>query len=131
MTVDIIYDFFKDDKDLLKYFDPNSNAKNNFEASIEIYNTLVNDFSCKWDCFFEKNEMGYVFHKKGQLLSFCIKPEFRNKENLNIFSNFIRAELGDSFICYLYSINTRAIGFLEKMGMKKIESNNLITLLSI
>jgi ribosomal protein S18 acetylase RimI-like enzyme len=131
MTQEDIYEFFKDDKDLLKYFDPKSNANNNLEASFEIYNTLVNDFSNRWDCFFKRNEIGYIFYKKGLLLSFCVKPEFRNKENLNIFSNFIRSELGSSFSCYLYSINTRAIRFLEKMGLKKVDSNNLITLLSI
>lgn len=131
MTFDDIYDCFKDDKDLLKYFDPKSNASNNYEAAMEIYNTLANDHSCIWECYFRKNEMGYVFYKKGVLLSFCVKPEYRDRKNLNIFSNFIRTELGNSFSCYLYNINTRAISFLEKMGLKKIESNNLITLLSI
>jgi len=130
MTADIIYDYFKDDKDLLKYFDPESNAKDNYEASHEVYHKLV-DFSQQWSCCFKRNEMGFIFYKNGLLLSFCVKPEFRNKENLNKFSNFIRQELGNSFSCYLYNVNTRAISFLEKMGMKKIDSNNLITLLSI
>jgi hypothetical protein len=130
MTREDIYEFFKDDKDLLKYFDPNSNAKNNKEASDEIYDKLV-EFSCQWNCFFKKNKMGYIFYKNGLLLSFCVKPKYRSKKNLNKFSNLIRSELGNSFSCYLYSVNTRAISFLEKMGLKKIESNNLITLLSI
>jgi ribosomal protein S18 acetylase RimI-like enzyme len=130
MTADIIYDYFKDDKDLLKYFDPESIARDNYEASNEVYHKLI-DFSQRWSCFFKRNEMGFIFYRNGLLLSFCVKPEFRNKENLNKFSNFIRQELGNSFSCYLYNVNTRAISFLEKMGMKKIDSNNLITLLSI
>lgn len=130
MTFDDIYECFKDDEDLLKYFDPESNAKNNHEAANEIYRKLI-DFSKRWNCLFKMNEMGYVFYKTGLLISFCVKPEFRDKKNLNIFSNFIRSELGNSFSCYLYNVNTRAINFLEKMGMRKIDSNNLVTLLFI
>lgn len=130
MTADIIYDFFRGDKDLLKYFDPESNAKDNYEAATEIYHKLI-DYTPQSECFFKSNEIGYIFYKNGLLLSFCVKPEFRSKENLKNFSNFIRSEVGNNFACYLYNVNTRGISFLEKMGLKKVDSNNLITLLSI
>lgn len=136
MTLNIIYEHFKDDTDLLSYFDPQSKARNNFEASMEIYQKLV-DFCSKENCVFRKNEIGYIFFYKKKwfqkkvLVSFCVKPECRSKENLVRFGEFIKKEIGKRFDCCLYNRNTRAINFLERLGLKKIKSNNLITLLSI
>lgn len=137
MTPEDIYEFFKDDNDLLLYFDPLSCAKNNSEASIEIYNRLVNDHAESGGCVFKKNDIWYVFYKKRKwyqrkvLISFCIKKEYRNKDNLIAFGEFMKREIGRHFDCYLYNKNTRAIRFLQAIGMNVVKSNNLITLLSI
>lgn len=137
MTLNNIYEYFKDDAKLLWYFDPLSTARDNKQAAAEIYHKLI-DHSKESKCFFKTNEIGYVFYsKKGffnskkTLISFCVKPEYRTKDNLGRFGEFIKAELGRHFICYLYNKNKRAINFLEKIGMKITRSNNLITLLSI
>lgn len=142
MTYNNIYEFFKNDKDLLIYFDPQSKALNNEEAAMEIYKKLV-DHSKDKRCVFKRvYNIGYVFFEKKSfisrligsrnvLISFCVKPEFRTREGLAFFSDAIKAELGNHFDCYLYNKNTRAISFLEKLGMKKVDSNNLITLLTI
>lgn len=142
MTYKNIYEFFENDSDLLKYFDPQSNAVNNQEASLEIYNNMI-DHSRKKKCVFKRVlDIGYIFFEKKSiisrffgsknvLISFCVKPEFRTRDCLSFFSTAIKFELGNHFDCYLYNKNTRAISFLEKLGMKKVKSNNLITLLSI
>ena len=136
-TYEDIYEFFKDDDDLLLYFDPLSRATNNLEASIEIYDKIVNDHAAKGGCVFKKTDAWYVFYKKRKwyqrkvLISFCVKPKYRTKDNLVAFGRFIKKEIGRRFQCYLYSNNTRAIRFLKTIGMNVVKSNNLITLLSI
>lgn len=137
MTYKNIYEYFENDKDLLKYFDPLSTAYNNEQAALEIYHKLV-EHSKERKCKFIRMEQGYIFYarpkwffQKRILISFCLKPEYRTRGHIAIFWDEIRWHLGNHFICYLYNINTRAINFLLKGGMKIKKSNDLITLLSI
>jgi hypothetical protein len=130
MTFNNIYDYFGSDIDLMDYYDPTSTAKNNKEASLEIYHKLV-DYAKEKKCIFVRDDIGYVFYSAGHLISFCIRHECRDKENLAYFGNLIKKELGMHFNCYLFNRNTRAIRFLERLGMKRDRSNELITLLSI
>lgn len=129
MTFNNIYEFFKDDDRLIEYFDPLSKAQNNYDASMEVYHKLV-DHSKGKKCKFVRSEIGYIFYAKKELISFCIKPEFRSKENYASFWRFIKNKMGVNFKCWLYTRNTRGINFLLKSGMKIKESNNLITLLT-
>ncbi len=138
MTLTDIYEHFEHDTKLLWYFDPLSTASNNRQAAYEIYDKLV-EHSEGNNCVFKKNEIGYVFYSKKNyfffsrkiLISFCVKPEYRTKDNLIKFGEFIKSELGKHFTCYLYNKNKRAINFLEKIGMMQKCSNELITLLII
>lgn len=130
MTLRDIYEYFKDDRELLNFFDPKSRAKNNYEACREIYNKMV-DLSLEYECVFKKYKIGYIFYSGSLLFSFCVKPEYRNRDGLAVFGELIKHELGDHFSCHLYNRNTRAIRFMERLGLKKIASDNLITLLSI
>lgn len=130
MTYNNIYEFFKDDNNLLEFYDPMSKAKNNEDASMEIYHKLV-EHAREKECHFVRNELGYIFYSGKLLISFCVKPELRTKENLIKFGELIKFTIGKHFECFLYNKNTRGIRFLEKVGMKIKKSNNLITLLSI
>lgn len=137
MTYNNIYEYFKDDVDLLKYFDPLSTAVNNRQAALEIYHKLV-EYSKEGKCKFIRLEHGYIFFAKPKwffqkniLISFCLKPQYRNQENVGKFWLEIKEYVGNHFICCLYNKNSRAIGFLLKGGMKIKKSNGLITLLSI
>lgn len=130
MTLNNIYEFFEHDTRLLWYFDPESKASNNWEATVEIYSKLV-EHSNERDCIFKRNDIGYIFYSGNILISFCIKPEHRTKENVVKFGDYIKSELGSHFKCFLYNVNTRAINFLQKIGMTKQDSNNLITLLCL
>lgn len=129
MTFNNIYEYFKDDSNLLEYFDPLSKATNNSEAAMEVYHKLI-DHSKDRKCKFVRNDIGYIFYAKKELISFCIKPEFRSKENYIKFWNLIKEKVGKNFKCWLYTRNTRGINYLEKSGMKIKESNKLITLLT-
>lgn len=115
---------------MLNYFDPTSTAKTNEDAAMEVYHKLI-EHASERDCEFYRTEIGYVFFAKELLISFCVKPEFRNKKALVYFGNIIKEKLGATFNCFLFNKNTRGIRFLEHIGMKKIKSNELITLLSI
>lgn len=130
MTYKNIYEFFKSDEQLMDYYDPTSSASNNEEAAMEIYHKLV-EHSKERECEFYRTEVGYVFYSGNLLISFCIKPEFRNKETLKYFGNIIKEKLGNTFNCFLFNRNARAIRFLEKIGMTRVKSNELITLLTI
>ncbi len=138
MTLNNIYEYFKDDKLLLNNFDPLSCAIDNKQAATEIYYNLV-DHAKNGNCVFKRSDIWYVFYSKKNyfffsrkiLISFCVKPEYRTKDNLIKFGEFIKSELGKHFTCYLYNKNKRAINFLEKIGMTQKCSTDLITLLSI
>lgn len=130
MTFKNVYEFFRNDTALLDYIDPLSDAKNIEEATMEIYKKMV-DHTKERECEFYRTELGYIFYSKGLLISFCVKPEYRTKESLKYFGNIIKEKVGEHFKCFLYNRNTRGINFLEKIGMKKEKSNDLITLLSI
>lgn len=137
MTYNNIYEYFKDDAELLKYYDPLSTAVNNEQAALEIYHKLV-EYSNDYRCRFIRLEHGYIFYarpkwffQKRILVSFCLKPEFRTWPCVSAFWKEIQNTLGGHFVCYLYNRNTRAINFLLKGGMKVKKTNELITLLSI
>lgn len=137
MTYNNIYEYFKDDTELLWYFDPLSTAVNNEQASLEIYHKLVG-YSNDYRCEFVRVEHGYIFYakprwffQKKMLISFCLKPEFRTAPYISDFWNQIRKNLGNHFVCYLYNRNTRAMNFLLRGGMKVKKLSGLITLLSI
>lgn len=130
MTYNNIYDYFKGDTNLLSYYDPTSDVKNFDEAVMDIYHKLV-DHSKDKKCEFVRDEIGYIFYSGNLLISFCIKPAYRTKENLAYFGNLIKSKIGSHFDCFLFNRNEKAIGFLERIGMKRIMSNDLVTFLSI
>lgn len=137
MTLNDIYEFFKDDERLMDYFDPLSTATNNKEAAFDIYQKLI-DYSKDYKCEFIKMDCGYIYYikprwffQRKKLISFCIKPEYRTAYWKAYFWNKIKRILGNRFTCCLFNKNTRAINYLIKNGMRIKESNNLITFLYI
>ena len=126
MTYNNIYEHFRDDDRLLDYYDPLSEATNNKEAVMEIYHKLV-EHSKERTCHFVRNELGYIFFSDKLLISFCVMPGLRTKENLTLFGTYLRKVMGDYFECFLYNRNTRGINFLKKIGMREDVSNNLVT----
>jgi len=129
MTLNNIYEYFKGD-DLLSYYDPTSKVKTHDEAVIDIYHKLI-EHAKERKCEFIRDDIGYIFHSGDLLISFCVKKKCRDKANLAYFGNLIKSKLGHHFDCFLFTKNTKAINFLERIGMKKEEENHLITLLSI
>src|SRR3954467_11753614 len=100
MTYNNIYEYFKYDKDWLKYFHPFSSAKNNEEAVIETLHVMY-DHAKEKKCRFVSNEKAYLFYHKRELISFCLKPEYRNKENIKWLWSFMKENIGKHFSCWL------------------------------
>jgi hypothetical protein len=130
MTLNNIKEFFDSDELLMDYYDPTSSVTNKEEAIIEIYQKLV-EHANERECQFVRDEIGYIFYANKLLISFCVKKEYRDKENLAYFGNLIKLKLGEHFDCFLFNKNQKGISFLERIGMKSVKSNNLVTLLSI
>lgn len=139
MTYNDIYGYFRDDKDLLRYFDPLSKVSNNAEAASVVYLKLV-EYSKQYRNRFRfmRFDVGYVVYlkpkwawNKNKLVSFCLLPEYRTSKGVGEFWEKVKYYLGNHFTCCLYSNNARAINFLLKGGMEIKKSTDLITLLSI
>lgn len=62
--------------------------------------------------------VGYYVYEKDMLISFGLHKTYRNKNNLKKFWHLIKSEFDGPFSCVLYSTNSRAIGWLQKCGMK-------------
>lgn len=129
MTYKNIQEYFEGD-DLLSYYDPTSKVKTHDQAVMDIYHKLIEHAKAR-KCEFIRDDIGYIFHSCDLLISFCVKKKYRDKSNLSYFGNLIKSNLDRHFDCFLFTKNTKAIGFLERIGMKKEEENHLITLLSI
>jgi len=137
MTMELIYEYFKTDEDIVKYYDPTSDAITVEEIAEDIYKKLVeykNDSVCK----FIADEIGYIYYTENlagtdqrALISFCVKSEYRTKEHLIEFWNKIKGLLGNHFNCYLFNKNERAIKYLMKCGMQLKNTNDLFTRLII
>lgn len=122
---------FEGDEDLIQYFDKEANVKTVEEAIENVKEKIKSRYE---DANFmgveiADEKVGYFVFYKELLISFGLNKEYRRKILLGWFSDLIKENLGQQFNCALYSHNKRAIGFLEKMGMK-IQFNNITILQS-
>lgn len=129
-----IYNAFVGDDDIFKYFDPTAEVNTIDDVVDNIYGKIV-EHEDLFDCKFIGLEYGYVFivNEPKLLISFGVNINHRNKDTLSSVWNLVLDELGD-FDCFLWSINSRAIDWLVRMGME-IEgeyeySDNYITKLN-
>jgi len=137
MTRALIYEYFKTDKDIIKYYDPTSDAGNIEEIAEDVYNKLL-EYQNNSVCEFVADEIGYIYYteklagtNQRALISFSVKSEYRTKDILIAFWGKIKNLLGDHFNCYLFNKNERAIKYLMKCGMQVKNTNDLFTRLII
>jgi len=121
--ISLILRIFGSDEDLYKFCDPDYLIEGK-KISVKIYKRIQDAlkeypnsyYVVNWEKFWF---MVWIFAHGGWILySFGIHPKRRTKENLIDFWREIRKR-HDSFTCYLYSNNTRAIDWLKKCGMKE------------
>jgi len=81
----------------------------------------------------DDEEIGYIAKFPNNLYSFSININHRTKQNLIEFWNRIKEVMEDGFICMLYPQNQRAIKWLEKCGMIRVDGveQNCVIMLNI
>jgi ribosomal protein S18 acetylase RimI-like enzyme len=121
--IGLILRIFGSDEDLYKYCDPDYLIEGK-KISVKIYKRIQDALKEYPNSYYVTDKinkwfMVWMFAHGGWILySFGIHPDRRTKENLIDFWREIRKR-HDSFTCYLYSNNTRAIDWLKKCGMKE------------
>lgn len=71
----------------------------------------------------KKEPIGYLVTFPDFLYSFGINIKFRKRDIHIGWWNATKSILGKKFISMLYDNNSRAVGFLQKQGMKILEHN--------
>jgi hypothetical protein len=121
--ISLILRIFGSDDDLYKYCDPDYLIEGK-KISVKIYKRIQDALKEYPNSYYVTDKinkwfMVWMFAHGGWILySFGIHPDRRTKESLINFWREIRKR-HDSFTCYLYSNNTRAIEWLKKCGMKE------------
>ena len=122
-------------------FDKFHTEKFDFESSVQKTLSMAEEMSEQvnlkyYEVLFNNTAIGYFIIFKECLYSFAIAKKYRVKAGvLKEWWALVKIMLERVFVCFLYKNNTRAISFLQRMGMKQTEGNfedkNLITLVNI
>lgn len=122
----IIY-AFKDDDEINNYCDPDYKEKTIKELVFSIYIKILEYIrygNCEfYDLIVEKKIIGYAFSHKNMLISFGVNKKHRNKKELEIVFNIIKAKFNTDFETYMWKRNERAINWLKKCGMEEADCN--------
>ena len=129
---------FVDDEEIVNFCDPDFKDKSSMDIINGVYDKLVDYKNIFSKCFFyeiikDGSLVGFVFYVKNPnlLVSFGVNKNHRTKYVLkNIFSTISDFFKGESFTCFMYDRNERAINWLKRCGMEEVEVNNKIVKLN-
>jgi len=118
---------FKDDEDISRYCDPKDKDLSTKELVQSIYEKLL-EYDKTGECEFydlmvDDILVGYGANYKNILVSFGVNKMFRKKEKLEKVFEIIKSKFNGNFESYMWERNERAVNWLIKCGMNKIESN--------
>ncbi len=126
---------YKGDVELLdKYWGDGYSLEEAVGATMDAINKLDSDVEISYySVILDEEEIGYVCKFQNNLYSFSININHRTKDNLIEFWERIKEVMEDSFICMLYPQNSRAVNWLERCGMVKVEGveENCVIMLNI
>ncbi len=113
------------DDDILFYYDKKEKVKTIAEACENVVNkiSVVYEGSELRGIKINGSKVGYFVYSDELLISFGLNKCYRNKAILSDMWDKIKAELGDTFQCLLYSYNVRAVNYLKKSGMEVLFDN--------
>jgi hypothetical protein len=120
---------FEEDHKVLELYDPNVIVNSIEDVSLNIFNKVSQiKHLCNYKGVYEKNVLiGYYIYSDMLLISFCLRTEYRTRNYLKAFFKLIKKDLGNKFLCRLWSRNIRAIKWLIKNKMEIVEDTNNIT----
>lgn len=120
---------FNEDEAIVDLYDPNINVSNIEDVSLSVFNKIseIKDL-CDYKGVYEKDVLiGYYIYSDMLLISFCLQKKYRTRCYLRGFFKLIKKDLGNKFLCRLWSKNKRAIKWLIKNRMEIVEDRNNIT----
>lgn len=119
---------FEGDEDIVFYYDKKEKVKSIREAAENVVKKIKKGYSFAEIRGVKINggKAGYFIYTEDLLVSFGINKGYRIKEILIDYWECIKAELGETFQCLLYSYNTRAIDFLKRNGMNILFENTTL-----
>lgn len=126
---------YEGDGELIKYAPAHrSDYMSNVNGELfNIYELAQDKRMRYYKVIYQKKPIGYFVAFENVLYSFSINIKYRRKDILLSWWQELTKTFNKGFLCYLDSINERAINFLEKNRMK-IENinkeNNVTTLVN-
>lgn len=133
---EITYDQFKEaikvsfigDESIMSLYDENVKV-NTVDDIVEDIYKKVSEYGSDvvFKGAYENNELiGYAVTLRNLLISFSISSKFRTKKHTDEFFLLIKQSFNESFFCYLWGVNKRAVKWLKKQNMETIFENNQI-----
>lgn len=119
---------FSDDPKIFDLYDPNVKVSSVSEISDNIISKIKDHSSVEIKGLYDKSKLvGYYVRGNGILISFGLCVEYRTRKFKRKLFDLIKSDFKGMFVCFLWSVNIRAIRFLEKCGMKVIQMDHQLT----
>jgi len=119
---------FENDKEIIELYDPRVNASSINEIVEDILKKVKDHGTIQLKGVYDKGELiGFYVRGKGMLMSFGLAVKYRVRKFKRHFFDLIKRDFKGTFICFLWSVNVRAIKWLEKNDMKVVASDSRIT----
>jgi hypothetical protein len=117
------------DEEIVSLYDPNIEVNSIEDVVNDIYKKLfeISDFCVCKGIYEDEKLIGYYAYIEKMLISFSVSSPNRMKKSLHQFFELIQKDLGDQFVCRLWSKNLRAIKWLIKNGFQFVDDENQIT----
>ena len=117
------------DNEIVSLYDPNIEVNSIEDVVNDIYRKLfeIKDFCICKGIYDNEKLIGYYSYIEKMLISFSLSSPNRTKKNLHQFFELIQKDLGNKFVCRLWSKNLRAIKWLIKNGFQFVDDENKIT----
>lgn len=119
---------FSDDPKIFEIYDPNVKVSSVEEIAENIMSKVKDHGSVQLKGVYDKNKLvGYYIRGKGMLISFGLCMEYRVRKFKNKLFDLIKQDFKGTFVCFLWSVNIRAIVWLQKQGMQVIQTDHQLT----
>lgn len=119
---------FEGDKEVLSIYDPNVVVNSADDIAVDILRKVKDHGEVQIKGVYDKNKLiGYFIRRGGMLISFGISMEYRLRQFKRGLFDIIKKDFRGMFICFLWSKNVRAIRYLEKNGMKVMQTDHQLT----
>jgi hypothetical protein len=117
------------DNEIVSLYDPNIEVNSIEDVVNDIDRKIfeIRDFCICKGIYDNENLIGYYAYIEKMLISFSLSSPNRTKEKLQQFFDLIKKDLGQQFVCRLWSKNLRAIKWLIKNGFQFVDDEDGIT----